>query len=461
MFKLRDYQEEAVEAGVKFFTENLKGGALEVLPTGSGKSIVIASIAYRLPGATLVLQPSKEILEQNYAKMVYYMGEANIGVYSASAGRKDLGKITFATIGSIINKKELFAHFEHIIVDEAHLVNSKGGMYENLIKTLGRPVLGLTATPYRLQSYSDIVTGDRSVVAKFLHRTRPRIFEKIIHVTQLSELYEKGFLAKINYTKPDNGYDFRKIKLNSTGMDFDEESLLKYNIEMGVGETVEAVIKSARYKHILVFTSSVMEAKGIAAALSDLGVASVSAETPKKEREEILEKFKSGEIKVVTNVGVLTTGFDFPALDCIILARPTQSVALYYQMCGRGLRPYPEKMCCYIIDICGNVDRFGRIETFEIVEPKPKLHRLKSDSSFLTGFDFISQTDLEAKNYEGKRESSGFKREMIKFTFGKYKDQRIFDVPHEYLLWLFKTFDPGYVRDAVEKELKRRGILPL
>ena len=458
--KLRPYQVDAVAKGSKFLIENRKGAALMVLPTGSGKSIIIAAIANDIPGNTLILQPSKELLEQNYSKMCFYMGPENIGIYSASAGRKDFGKITFATIGSIINKKEEFSHFEQIIIDECHLVNSKGGMYENLIKTLNVPVLGLTATPYRLYSYRDLQTDKLSVVAKFLHRTRPRIFEKIIHITQIKELYSQGYLSPIDYSRSIKGYDRSKIRLNSTGMDFDEESLMKYQAQQNVIQKVKECIENNDYKHILVFCVSVLEANQIAIELGYMGVACVSSNTKKADRAEILGKFKSGEIKVVTNVGVLTTGFDFPELDCIILARPTQSIALYYQMLGRGIRIAPEKKQCYVIDICGNVDKFGRIETFEIVEPKSQLHRLKSDTSFLTGYDFFNEEDLEDSGYKDKVETQfkkNFSKEMTVITFGKFKGQKLSDVPDWYLKFILDKFDDGWVKDNFKKEMARRS----
>lgn len=456
-YDLRDYQVESVNVGKKFLIENKSGGGLMVLPTGSGKSIIIAAIAKELPGNTLVLQPSKELVEQNYAKMVSYVGKDSIGIYSASAGRKDIGKITFATIGSIINKKELFAEFSNIIVDEAHLVNSKGGRYEDLINTLGLPVLGLTATPYRLHAYADNFTGERSVVAKFLHRTRPRIFNKLIHVTQIKDLYEKGFLCPVMYEMNDL-YDHARIKLNSTGMDFDQEALLAYNQRIGLIGIIKNAIEKSNSKHILVFNSLVLEAQDLAQRLKESGisVASVSALTPKKEREEIIEKFRSGEIKVVTNVGVLTTGFDFPELDCIVLARPTQSVALYYQMIGRGIRIAEGKEFVKVIDACGNTKRFGMIGDFEIVEPKAQLHRLKSNVSYLTGFDFVSNVDLETVGYKGKKEATGFFRPMTTVTFGKYKGQALSQVPIDYLKWIVLKFDKGYVKDAFANEIKKR-----
>lgn len=455
-FVLRDYQKEAVAKGVEHIKSKEKKGGVIVLPTGSGKSLVIASIAQQLPGKTLVLQPTKEILEQNLKKAKAF-GFEDIGVFSASMGRKDIGKLTFATIGTIITKKELFVDFTNLLIDENHYVNSKGGQYEEFIKFFGGKCIGLTATPYRLHSYNDMKTGERAVVAKFLTRTNPRIFSTILHVTQIGELYNKGFLCPVKYEFNSN-YNQGDIKLNSTGMDFDEKSLAEYNEKTGVVKIVSDNIKNNKSKHILVFSSSVIEAENLGVELKNNGInaVAISAKTPKTEREEILEKFRSGEIQVVTNVGVLTTGFDFPELDCIILARPTQSVSLFYQMIGRGIRIADNKQNVRVIDVCGNVAKFGKIESFEVV-PTDTGVRLKSSAGYLTGVNFAEATkpDLEKTNYEGKVESQGHSSDII--SFGRYKGTHIAKVPTGYLEWCIGSFGEGDAKRKFSAELLRRG----
>ncbi len=190
-YELRDYQQAAADAA-----QTKKNGLL-VLPTGSGKSLVIAAIARASPGRTIVLQPTKEILEQNHGKMVAF-GETDLGIYSASCRRKDLGRITFATIGSVVRKPELFSDFSRVIVDECHLVNSKGGMYESFIKSLGLPVTGLTATPYRLRHYNDTYNTGRLIAqSRIITRTRPRIFSSVDHITQVETLFDRGHLCPL------------------------------------------------------------------------------------------------------------------------------------------------------------------------------------------------------------------------------------------------------------------------
>ena len=218
---LRDYQIEAVHAGLEFFRDDkARYNAIIVEPTGSGKSLIVAAIAKELDGPTLVFQPTKEILEQNYGKLIAYGERAEI--YSASMNSKRIGRLTFATIGSARNNLDAFRHFENIIIDECHFVNPKRGMYKDFLEEVGTKVLGLTATPYRL-----VTDGFGGSILKFQTRTRPRIFKKVIHVTQNGTLFERGYLASLKY-KAIEGFDSRQLSLNSTGADYTDKSVRAY-----------------------------------------------------------------------------------------------------------------------------------------------------------------------------------------------------------------------------------------
>ena len=365
-FQLRDYQQNASNAAISHY--RLKNGKnyLMVLPTGAGKSLIIADIAAKLNEPLLVFQPNKEILEQNFAKLQTY-GIFDAGCYSASVKRKDINRITFATIGSVYNHMDDFKHFKYILIDECHLVNPSEGMYADFFAAAERRIIGLTATPYRLCS-----TMNGSML-KFLTRTRPRVFSDVIYYCQVSELLARGFLTKLKY------YDLTKIELvnvrrNSTGADFDDKSLSKefervdlYGYLISMVRRLLAPKSGIPRRGILVFTRFVKEAEMLTHEIPDSAV--VSGTTPKKERERILSDFKSGKIKVVANCGVLTTGFDYPELDTIVLCRPTMSLALYYQMIGRVIRPYPGKEG-WVVDLCGNLRTFGKVEKLRIEQPE-------------------------------------------------------------------------------------------
>lgn len=369
-YQLRNYQKAASDAAVGAFTSKRESNGLLILPTGAGKSLVIADIAHRLDGPLLILQPSKEILEQNFAKLQSY-GCWDAGIYSASVGRKDINRITFATIGSVMNHMEDFEHFRNVMIDECHGVNSKEGMYEEFLHAVPRKVVGLTATPYRLGRGSEGMS-----MLKFLTRTRPRIFDRVLYYCQIGELLAKGYLADLHY------YDLTSIRLdrvrsNSTGADYDEKSLKQEYERSGFYDKLTTTVlrvmkpKSGIPRNgILVFTRFIEEADNLVDKLRIKGIqaAIVTGETPKRERESILERFKAGEIRVVANVGTLTTGFDYPELDTIILARPTKSLALYYQMVGRAIRPHKGKEG-WVIDLGGTFRRFGNVADLRIECP--------------------------------------------------------------------------------------------
>lgn len=391
MYTLRQYQKQASDAAVRAFTGKTKKNGLLVLPTGAGKSLVIADIASKLDSPLLVFCPSKEILEQNFAKLQSY-GILDCGAYSASVGCKDINRITFATIGSVMNHIEDFKHFKYVLVDECHLCNAKGGQYKTFFEAADRQIIGLTATPYRLGRGF----GGTSML-KFLTRTRPRIFDEVLYYCQVSDLLAKGYLADLKYYDCTQ-LDMSNVSSNSTGADYDDKSLkLEYERCGFYDQLTSTTLRVLKPKNkiprkgVLVFTRFTEEAERLTAKLLQRGInaAIVTGETPKKEREEILELFKKGSVKVVSNVGVLTTGFDYPALDTVILARPTKSLSLYYQMIGRAIRPCKGKDG-WVIDLGGSYKQFGKVSDLKIDKEKPESSRwcIRSLGRQLTNVNF-------------------------------------------------------------------------
>ena len=233
-FELRDYQLAASNAGVLFFNRRrTKRNGIIVCPTGAGKSLIIADIASKLNGNVLVLQPSKEILEQNYSKLLSY-GITDCAIYSASLRKKQIATITFATIGSVMSKMEEFSIFRYVIVDECHQVNAVGGQYKELFEAADRRILGLTATPYRLNSaqvsldengrYDPEKEPQNVCILKFITRTRPRIFHDVLYQVNIKTLLSRGYLANLRYFDL-TLIDQQGLKRNSTGMDYDDANL--------------------------------------------------------------------------------------------------------------------------------------------------------------------------------------------------------------------------------------------
>ena len=384
-YKLRPYQEKCVETCHNYFKYGKSNdNPIACLPTGSGKSLIIASLAKILGDGVLVINPQKELLEQNYAKYEGYGGVASI--YSASMGMKEVGMATFATIGSIVEQAEKFAHVRYIIIDECHLVPPKpNSMFMYFIRNMPNvKVLGLSATPFRLKKYRDPWTGLPMSKINLLPREKPKFFNKFIHVTQISEMYEQGYLARIKYMPID--WDDGKLIVNTTGAEYTDKSIDEALREQKVYERLPDIIQKSieqGRKYRVVFVNSVADAEQLASVVPDSHC--VSAKTPKKERERILNDFKAGKIKTIFNVGVLTIGFDFPALDTVIIARPTMSLALYMQMIGRGIRVHESKQYCAVVDFCGNYKRFGKIENLEYKQDYKGNWVLVNEGKILTG----------------------------------------------------------------------------
>lgn len=371
-YTLRPYQQEASDIAVRLLKNSDKPFVIQAA-TGAGKSLIIADICHKLDAPVLILQPSKEILEQNYNKLKSY-GIDDISIYSASLKSKEIAKYTYATIGSIYKKPELFSSFEYVIIDECHGVNPRNdmGMLTSFLKAIGcNKVCGLTATPYRIvQKY--VTEGNQlyyTATLKMINRIHPFFFKKIAYKIETISLIEAGYLSPIEYFI--DNVDTSGLKPNSTGADFTSESLEKFWNNKRLRRIAQAVEYSDKNnKRSLVFCSSIRQATNALQLIEALGIraAMVTGKTPMKEREQIISDFRSGKLKHLLNVGVFTTGFDVPELDCVILARPTMSLALYYQMVGRGVRldPNDPSKILKVYDLAGVVEKLGRVETIRV-----------------------------------------------------------------------------------------------
>jgi DNA repair protein RadD len=382
-FNLRPYQQAASLEGVNGLRDYNKWFYL-VLATGAGKSLVIADICHKLSEPVLVLQPTKEILEQNYQKLLSYDPLIDAGIYSASKNRREIRTFTYATIGSIYKQPQNFKHFKYVIIDECHLVNPKNldGMYKKFLDAIGcQNVCGLTATPYRLQPKFTWENGKKFYTShlKMINRIHPFAFKDMKFKIETADLIKQGYLSPIKYFINSDEWD--DLEVNTTGADFTEASLEKFWSGRGGGrlkklaKCVELIDRTRKLN--LIFCSSILQANKLQAALDLMDIKSqiVTGTTPLAERETAIENFKSKRIRHMINVGVFTTGFDVPELDSITLARPTMSLALYYQMIGRGVRldPADPDKELHVYDIVGCVERLGRVETIRLgKEPHPK-----------------------------------------------------------------------------------------
>lgn len=432
-FTLRSNQIPAVEKGTSFFKSKSIRPSIIVAPTAYGKSIVIASIAKEIDGRTIILQPSKELLEQNYNKLIALGGQACI--YSASMNQKNIGKITYATIGSIKNIGQKFKNlgFTNLIIDEAHLYpRSESSMFGTFMKSAQiKTVLGLTATPFRLQTNTDMMRNKFSKLVMLTNRSKQgNFFHDIIHVTQIKEMVDSKFWTKLEYETYD--MDSGMLKFNTIGSEYTDESLEAFlkinNIE---GRIVEWSKRTSK-KSALIFLPTVVSAKNISNQIPQSAV--VYGDMPKDERDYTISQFKAGKIRFILNVNVLSVGFDYPQIDAIVMGRPTASLAWYYQVLGRGTRIHPDKKDCLIVDFTNNTEKFGKIEDMYFKKENTwKLYGTKG--KLLTG---IPMSEIGIHFDPEKEANKPLSNIVIKF--GKHAGKKVSEIPHDYLKWMLKEF---------------------
>lgn len=368
--ELREYQSLAVEHGLA----SLERGKPEIImaPTASGKSLIISELCHNLKEPVLILQPSKEILEQNFSKLSQY-GVEDMKIFSASLGQKDIGQYTYATIGSIKNRVEAFKHFRYALVDECDTVGKSDGMYRQFFKKMPRlKVLGLTASPWRMQQR---FYTDESGIAWYTAMLRvmtaiyPPFFKGFSFKINIGTLFDKKFLAPLEYSSPQN-IDISAIPVNSTGADFREEQLEAFMLSPdNVRKLAEAIIAEDEYTpNNLIFCSSILHARSTAELLGKMGYDSEVVTGVDPKRDEKVKAFREGRIKRLLNVDVLGIGFDFPGLYQVTLGRPTMSLRVLYQQVGRVMRlnPLDPHKFGKVVDVCNNIRRLGTIESIRI-----------------------------------------------------------------------------------------------
>lgn len=368
--KLREYQSRALEMLYSWFEKNATGHPVLNMPGGSGKSVVIASLAkdaiQNWPDTRiLMLVHSKELILQNADKLRKLWPGAPLGIYSASAGKRQLDEpITYAGIGSVAKRAKQIGHIDLCIIDEVHAVSTaESGIYRKLIADLleinpSMRIVGLSASPYRLGQ--GLITEGPTA-----------IFSEILEPVSIEELVFKKHLVPLRSK-------ITKHKLETEGLHkrqgeyIASEMEAKFNTDDHNSAVVKEIIDKANNRnHWLIFCSGVAHSEAVSECLRGSGISaeSLDATHSKSERERKLADFESGRLRALCNVGILTTGYDFPALDCIAFLRSTMSPGLYLQMAVRGMRTYPEKEDCLVLDFAGVIQTHGPITA---VQPPKK-----------------------------------------------------------------------------------------
>lgn len=381
--QFRDYQEYAIEAIFDYFTKNT-GNPLVAMPTGTGKSVVIGGFLQRVyqryPRQRIIkLTHVKELIEQNLEKLLAIWPAAPVGVYSAGLDRKELYcPITYAGIASAIKVTEAFGHVDLILIDECHLVSpSEGTMYQSFIQELTKlnpmlKVVGFTATHWRMGQ--GLLTEEDGIFTDIaVDMTSMESFNWFIDTGYLVPLIPKPTLTEYNTDEVQlNRGEFNQRQLQET---VDQE----YINDRVVAETIEL---AQNRNHWLVFGTGINHVENVAAMFESYGIRTtyVHSKMSAKERDSRLAAHKRGEFRCMVNNGILTTGYDFPALDMISIMRPTRSPGLWVQILGRGTRPVyapgynlndtqgrldsianGTKKDCLVLDFAGNTKRLGPI----------------------------------------------------------------------------------------------------
>ena len=378
---LRPYQQRSIDALYQWWV-NRPGHPICTLPTGAGKSVVIAELCRLLFDTwpeehprTVVLVPSKELAEQNAAKLRAMLPtHLSVGYYSASLGRKaPTADVIVATIGSVYKDAHLLGNIKCVVIDECHLVSPNGadaGRYRQFLRDLGKlcqfRVVGYTATPFR---------GD----GVWLTDGEDPLFSGMACNIPVQELLDAGHLSPL--VRP---IDAIKTQIDTSGIkttsgDYNLHDLAERVQDYIPAAAAEAVTLAAERRKWIAFTATVENAVQLRRELErhGVGTAVVTGNTPKGEREERIEQFRRGELRCLVTVLALATGFDVPDVDCILWLRPTKSPVLYVQGAGRGLRIAEGKTDCLWLDFSDTTERLGPVDT---IKGRKKSKRKSEDS---------------------------------------------------------------------------------
>jgi DNA repair protein RadD len=369
---LREYQSRAVAELFGWWTKH-QGDAdipLLVLPTAAGKSVICAEIVRQMwdqwpefHPRTVVLVPSKELAEQNAAKLRALLPHTiSVGYVSASLGTKKYNAdVIVATIGSIHKAAHLLGNIKAVVIDEAHLVSQKAndaGMYRTFLSKLGElcefRTVGMTATPFRGNQVW-LTDGDDP------------LFTGIASRVSMRELLDAKFIAPL--VPPSERIETR-IDASHVGISNGDYKVgeLSREVEKYLTKVaIEATRIASERKKWIAFTPSVANAESLSDKLNELGIVSavVCGETPKQEREDLIRQFKNHQIHCLVTVLALSVGFDVPDVDCIVWCRPTKSPVLYVQGMGRGTRIADGKTDCLVLDFTDTVERLGPVDTIQ------------------------------------------------------------------------------------------------
>jgi len=367
MLELRPYQEEAVATIYRHLRERDDNPCV-VIPTGGGKTPVMATVCRdavgRWNGRVLILAHVKELLEQAVEKLRLVAPEMwmKTGIYSAGLKSRDTEHpIIVAGIQSVHRRACELDRFDLIIIDEAHMIPPDGdGMYRSFLedaRTVNPDVrvIGLTATPFRMKS---------GMICEL-----ENVLNHVCYEIGVKELIVQGYLCPLITKGSRETIDTSGLHVRAGEFVAGEAEDLMDTDELVQSACREIAERTRTRRSVLIFTTGVRHGEHVAAVMHGMigeRVGAVFGETADDERDRVLSDFKSGTLKYLVNVNVLTMGFDAPNIDCVAMVRPTLSPGLYYQMVGRGLRLSEGKENCLVLDFGGNVLRHGPVDAIRV-----------------------------------------------------------------------------------------------
>lgn len=343
MYVLRDYQEKAVKDTRQSFCDGYSAPCL-VLSTGAGKTVCAGQIVHDAfhKGKRVVFVVHRQELAKQTAKT--FRGYGIEPAFIMANVKPDVDNpVQIATIGTLRNRLDKYQEPDLIIYDESQ--HCMANQWLTIKKTWNKAkIIGLTATPCRL---------DGKPLREF--------FDKLVIGPSTADLIKAGALTPYDYYAP-SVIDTTGMKHNKTDFTADALSFFSQKREI-IGDNIKQYQQLANGKRNIVFACNVKHSMEIVKRYQDAGIpaAHLDGETPAAEREDILSRFATGEIKVLSNVELFGEGFDLPAIEVVSLLRPTLSTSLYLQQVGRALRPCPElgKERAIILDHVGNYERHG------------------------------------------------------------------------------------------------------
>jgi len=391
LITLRDYQQEALEEIIGQYKLGVNS-QLIVLPTGSGKTILMAAIGKHFNKRLLLIAHREELIQQAYDKFKIYWPEADIGICKAE--REEVNnQIVIGSIQSCCKAKKLELlkekGFDILMIDEAH--HAAADSYQKVIDELGfrkdenKLLIGVTATPNR---------SDKQQLGN--------TFEKITYSRSISTMIKAGYLSPASGRKILTNFSLKNIRTHNG--DFSIEDLAEaVNTPERNGFVAQKYKTYASKRKGVVFCADVQHCKDLATAFENAGISAkaIWGNMPQEERKNLIDDLRIGKIQVATSCGVLTEGFDEPSITCIAMARPTKSRSLYIQCVGRGLRTYPGKQNCLVLDFSDKYHNLDSVISLSQAIPnveyiqKEGLERIPNEIERQSKVEVLEECDKE------------------------------------------------------------------